>query len=111
MVSGFPSVCPQCWLRQSQGALFWRTSLLGQRACLSGTLSFLQQDPSGSSFAENGLSNAEGCPPLPESDPASLEPEARSPGPRVPVWVLPSRRGSSPGTVGGLPGCEGRRGE
>lgn len=73
-----------------------------------GFLPFFQQGPS---FAVDGLPNAEGCPPLPESHPAYLEPGFRCPRPRIPIWALPSGGSSFPGTVGSLPGYEGHCGE
>lgn len=76
-------------------------------ACLPSS----QQHPPGPSSAADGLSNAEDCPPLPESHPAYLEPGFRGPRPRIPIWALPCGRGSFPGTVGGLPGREGHCGE
>ena len=111
LVSGCTSVCPRRWLRESQGALFWVCYCWGRRPTSVGCLSFFQQDPPGPSFAADGLSRADNCPPLPESNPASLEPGARGPGPRVPVRTLPSGGSGSPGTVGGLLGHEGHCGE
>lgn len=83
----------------------------GRGPASEGCLPFFQQDRPGPSSAADGLSCAHGCPSLPESDPAFLEPGARGPGPRIPIWALPSRRGSSSGTVGSVPGHEGHCGE
>ena len=84
----------------------------GQKSFLSGMPPFLPAGSTpGPSFTADGLSRAEDFPPLPESDPTSLEPGARHPGPRVPIRTLPGGGSRPPGTVGGLLGHEGHCGE
>lgn len=107
----FPICVSQGWPRPSQETLFWvYHSWYSGPASVGCSFSSSRILPN-TFFTADGRSNAEGCAPLPESRPACLELGARSPRPRIPIWVLPSEGSSFPGTMGGLPSHEGHCGE